>query len=187
MEEDNEAFHKMLHGPYTLQAVLESTYSAESVDFHVATYVGLGRLLLQRGVDDTSLTDYLTAMLGKFLFEIDWTNTEFARPSSYVYHLLDAIATEILAGERGTALRLEAHLANYCLFVSTVMVRTFSHLEIDPDGEDELLSSLSTMSREKFLSVASKDSIIPSVYSSIGRDFEAIHDALISFVDSPFV
>jgi hypothetical protein len=187
MEEDDEAFHRMLHSPHALQAILESTYSAAAVDFHAATYVGLGRLLLQRGVDDTSLTDYLTAMLGKFLFEIDWTNTEFARPSSYVYRLSDAIATEALTGEGGTALRLEAHLANYCLFVSTVMVRTFSHLEIDPDGEDELLHSLSTLSRERFLSVASKDSIIPEVYSAICRDFEAIHDALISFVDSPFV
>jgi len=187
MEEDPESYHKMLHSPHTMQAVLESAYAAEEVDFHIATYVGLSRLLLQRGVDDASLADYLTAMLGKFLFEVDWVGTEFSRPAAYVDHLIDAIAAEAMIGDKAAVLRLETHLANYCLFVSTVMVRTFSPLELDADGEEALLLSLSEMSRERFLSVAAQDVVIPLVYSAIGRDFEAVCDALVSFVEGPFV
>lgn len=188
MEEDSESFHRVLHSPHVLQAVLESSYHNASVDFHISSYVGISRLLLQRGVDSASLADYLTAMLGKFLFEIDWASTEFSRPATYVHRISEAISSEHKSGDISAALKLEIHLANYCLFVSSVMFRTLGSLELglSEDDRGEIISNLAGMAQKRFMSASFVDKAIPSVYSTIFERFEEVYDTLYCFVDSPF-
>jgi hypothetical protein len=110
-----EGLDSLLDDPRTLNAVLTAEHSAPSP---LVFYLLVRHALLESGIDDRSLADYITAILIGFGKEDRAYRVDAAEPDRFFY-LVDMVAAmDSPDGRRQFLLR--AHLGNYALWLSGI-------------------------------------------------------------------
>jgi hypothetical protein len=110
-----EGLDSLLDDPRTLNAVLTGDHSAPS---SLVFYLLVRHALLENGIDDRSLADYITAIIIGFGKEDRAYRADPADPERFMY-LVDLVAAmDSPDGRRQFLLR--AHLGNYALWLSGI-------------------------------------------------------------------
>lgn len=111
----DQGLDALLDDPRTLNRVLTSAHSASPA---LVFYLLVRHALLESGVDDRTLTDYLAAMLVEFGREDRAHRIQPGDPHRY-YYLVDLLAASDAPDGRRQFL-VRAHLGNYALWLSGI-------------------------------------------------------------------
>jgi hypothetical protein len=111
----DEGLDALLDDPRTLNAVLTADHSAPS---SLVFYLLVRHALLESGIDDRVLADYLAALLIEFGKEDRAYRADPAEPGRFLYLVDLAAAMDSPDGRRQFLLR--AHLGNYALWLTGI-------------------------------------------------------------------
>jgi hypothetical protein len=111
----DEGLDTLLDDPRTLNAVLTAEHGAPSP---LVFYLLVRHALLEGGIDDRTLADYISALLMEFGKEDRAFKVDPAEPGGFLYLVDLAAAMDTPDGRRQFLLR--THLGNYALWLSGI-------------------------------------------------------------------
>jgi hypothetical protein len=111
----DEGLDALLDDPRTLNAVLTADHSAPST---LVFYLLVRHALLESGIDDRVLADYIAALLIEFGKEDRAYRADPAEPGRFLY-LVDLVA-EMDSPDGRRQFLLRAHLGNYALWLTGI-------------------------------------------------------------------